>query len=181
MEEIWKDVQDYEGFYQVSNKSEIRSVDRYIYCTRNKSYSLMKGRILKQTFGGNYYGVTLTKDNNKKYKLVHRLVAELFIANSENKSEVNHIDGNKKNNKLNNLEWVTHKENESHASRLNLKANGENHHNSKFKNNDIINIYKTYHNKLKTLSQLAKKYNVAYTTIDYIVSKKYWKKILMEV
>lgn len=98
--EIWKDIKGYEGLYQVSNMGEVRRVGR------NKPlYKSLR----------NYYGVKLSKNNIKKYFNIHKLVAETFIPNLSNKEQVNHIDGNKLNNNVENLEWVTPSENTKHA------------------------------------------------------------------
>lgn len=104
--EIWKDIKGYEGLYQVSNLGRI------------KSFSKRKELIRKPTKNkkrNGYLEISLFKNNKEKRFKVHRLVAEAFIPNPENKEEVNHIDGNKSNNNKNNLEWVTDKENKEHA------------------------------------------------------------------
>ena len=120
MKEIWKDIKEYEGLYQVSNLGKIRTLDRYVNCLYGQK-RLLKGQIVK-LFKNNsgYFIVSLYRENKFKNFLVHRLVAQAFIQNSENKSEVNHIDGNKENNCVDNLEWVTKSENELHASKTGL-------------------------------------------------------------
>ena len=113
MREIWKDVKGYEGLYQVSNLGRVRSLDRTVNSgIKNNSNVLFKGRILKQYQKRNgYLQVTFTVNSKRKYVGVHRLVAETFIPNPDNKSQVNHIDENKTNNNVYNLEWCTPKEN----------------------------------------------------------------------
>lgn len=115
MEEIWKDIENYEGLYQVSNLGRIRSLDHY--ASNGVTNILYKGKIIKQWFDSknNYLLVTFCKNNKHKNFLVHRLVANAFICNINKKREVNHIDGDKTNNNVNNLEWVTSKENKRHA------------------------------------------------------------------
>lgn len=124
MKEIWKDIPNYEGIYQVSNLGRIRSLDRY-YKIRNSSgtihYNFCKGKILKISKDINgYLHITLYKDANRKIFRVHQLVALCFIENPENKPQVNHIDGNKENNRADNLEYCTIRENHLHAYRTGL-------------------------------------------------------------
>lgn len=119
-DEIWKHVVDFEGFYEVSNYGNVRSVDSIrMYGDKKKKF---KGKLLKQYSNKNGYKV-VTLCVNKRYKkpLVHRLVAEAFLKNGENKKSVNHIDGVPSNNKVNNLEWCTALENNLHALETGLK------------------------------------------------------------
>jgi len=110
--EIWKDVEGYEGYYQVSNYGLVRSKDRISF-----SGHKLKGRVLKQTVNKGYHQIGLYKDDERFCETVSRLVAKAFIPNPENKPEVNHIDENKSNNHVDNLEWVTAKENANHGTR----------------------------------------------------------------
>lgn len=103
MKEIWKDIKDYEGLYQVSNLGRVKRV---------KTDRILKPS--KQIHG--YLLVNLYKNNVSAKKRIHRLVAQAFISNSENKPQVNHIDENKTNNVVSNLEWVTSKENINHGT-----------------------------------------------------------------
>lgn len=111
MNEIWKDIKGYEGLYQVSNLGRVRSVDRYVK-QKEGFYQYIKGRIRKSKLNnGGYMLVSLSKDNKGKTFLIHRLVAQAFIPNSENKPQVNHIDENPCNNCVDNLEWCDAKYN----------------------------------------------------------------------
>ncbi|PTH92302.1 hypothetical protein BU108_06300 [Staphylococcus xylosus] len=103
MREIWVDVIDYEGLYKVSNSGKVWSV-------RNKL-------MLKQCYRKGYLLVTLNKNGNAKSCSVHRLVAMHFIPLVKDKECVNHIDENKTNNNVENLEWCNHKENNHHGTR----------------------------------------------------------------
>ena len=107
--EVWKNVIGFEEIYQISSFGNLKSFKK------NKD-----GIILKQTNKkGGYFSVVLIFNNKIKYTRIHRLVAESFILNPENKKHVNHIDGNKQNNNVSNLEWNTPKENTNHAISLN--------------------------------------------------------------
>ena len=116
MQEIWKDVKGYEGLYQVSNFGRIKSLPRN---TKNQ----YKNGIIKQNVirGKGYYYINLYNKGTKLFT-VHKLVAETFIPNPSNLPCINHIDGNKLNNKINNLEWCSYSDNEMHAYKHNLKT-----------------------------------------------------------
>lgn len=108
--EIFKDIPEYEGLYQVSNYGNIKSVSREVW--NGKIYYKSKERILKPKLRKNgYLLVTLSKNNIQKDWLIHRLVAISFIPNPNNFTEIDHIDNNKRNNKVENLKWCNHKEN----------------------------------------------------------------------
>lgn len=119
--EEWRDIVGYEGLYQVSNLGRVKSVPHLV---KNRSgCRMLPERILKQrnsSWGGNYLQVQLYNRQNRECKAVHRLVAEAFHINPENKCDVNHIDGNKQNNCASNLEWATRSENIQHAMNTGL-------------------------------------------------------------
>lgn len=111
--EIWKDVVGYDGLYQVSNLGRVKSVGSYYH----------KEIILKeQFFKQGYSKTTLYKKGKPKSFKTHRLVALAFIHNPENKPQINHKDGNKSNNCVDNLEWVSAKENMQHALKTGLRT-----------------------------------------------------------
>ena len=105
--EIWKDIKNYEGLYQVSNIGRVRSLYTTQFGVLHKRI-----RILTPTDNGNgYLIISLSKNKKRKKKYIHRLVAEAFINNDKNYKIINHIDKNKQNNNVNNLEWCTQKYN----------------------------------------------------------------------
>ena len=117
-EEIWKDIKDFEGYYQVSNLGRIRSVDRYVH-GRYNNMQFKQGQIMKILHNKrvNVYEVHLKKLGQRKCIKVHRLVANAFLENDDviKKTTVNHIDGKRSNNAANNLEWSSYSENLQHA------------------------------------------------------------------
>lgn len=117
--EIWKILPEFNGRYSVSNYGNIKSNDYVIYhngLTEKHHTQLIKGKLLKKVKSKDYYRIRLIKPGGKRENfLVHRLVANMFVANPYMKPYVNHIDGNKYNNHYTNLEWVTASENNIHA------------------------------------------------------------------
>lgn len=112
--EIWKNIQGYEGRYQVSNMGRIKSLSRKVW--NGKTYFWTSERILRPGIDRDGYRlVNLSKNGKAKTEKVHRLVAKTFIPNPENKEAVNHIDEDPSNNKLENLEWATVSENNNHG------------------------------------------------------------------
>lgn len=109
MQEIWKDIKGYEGYYQISNLGNVKSCERFVLYP-NKKPTLKKENILTPKKGASdsrYYSVCLSVNGNKEYRMIHRLVAETFIPNPNNHPQINHKDENIYNNKAENLEWCT--------------------------------------------------------------------------
>lgn len=144
MNEKWYPIKEFEGLYEISNLSNIRSLPR--------NGTINNKKILKQTIDKNgYHTVTLHKNNKTKIFKVHRLMGINFIPNYENKSQINHIDGNKSNNLIENLEWCTPKENIRHSCRTGLtKINYQQIYDMHNKNKKPINQYNLYGNYIKT-------------------------------
>ena len=126
--EIWKDIKGYEGFYQVSNLGNVKNVRRN---------SIRK---LKEDNSG-YLHCLLSVNKVRKTFLVHRLVATSFIENPENKPLINHINANRSDNRVENLEWCTQKENMNHSRKMgnqfHSSLKGEKHHNTQISNERI--------------------------------------------
>lgn len=178
--EIWKDIQGFENMYQVSNIGKIKSLERTI--KTKKGFLRVKERILdgsKDTKG--YLQVELKKDGKRNIKVIHRLVAEAFIPNIDNKEQVNHKDGNKLNNNVDNLEWVTCQENIQHAwkNKLNVARLGEEHHNHKLTTEQAIYIKQNYKPRDKKFGMcaLARKFNVTTGPVFNIIKGRGWKHI----
>lgn len=111
---MFKPIAGYENYYEIDEFGNVKSLSRTLINKKNIKIEI-KEKILKPQKRNNYLYVRLSKTNIKKPYSVHRLVAETFIKNPENKSFVNHIDGNKLNNYVKNLEWVTSSENMKHS------------------------------------------------------------------
>lgn len=176
--EIWKDIPNFIGLYQISNFGRIRSVKK------NKSQKMaffIKERILKQMLAPQgYYKVDLYKNHKRNSKYVHRLLMESFIDNPENKPQINHINGIKTDNRIENLEWCTRSNNIKHAwtTKLNLgyKKDGELNPNASLTNFMAKNIRLSYFTGELTRVQLSKKYNVSVKCISDVINYKTYKK-----
>ena len=116
MKEEWRDIAEFKGYYQVSNLGNVRSVDRKVNCRWGIKHPIKSKIKVPQKNRGGYYQVNLFGEEAEyKTRLVHRLVANAFIPNPENKPMVNHLDGNRLNNRVENLEWATASENMIHS------------------------------------------------------------------
>lgn len=115
MEEVWKPVNSFEDYYEVSNLGNVRSKTRI-----TNDGKVIKGRLLSPSTS-RYSTVQLYKCNKATNCMIHRLVAQAFVPNPNNLKEVNHIDGNRLNNRADNLEWCTSRQNMSHSVEIGLR------------------------------------------------------------
>lgn len=167
--EIWKDINNYDGLYQISNYGRVKSL-----ATRFKIDKVLKSKQTKIK----YLSVVLCKDKHQNRKYIHRLVAQAFIPNPDNLPQVNHKDGDKTNNHYKNLEWCTPHENMLHAYKNNLKGNGEKMFNAKLNNINVIEIREKYNTKQYTQQQLANNYNVSRQLVGMVIRGEIWKHLL---
>lgn len=173
--EEWRPVVGYEGYYEVSSLGRVRGVDRVTFSAGGYNYPI-KSTILSGNIGSRgYEDVRLHKDGNRIGKLVHRLVAEAFHINPENKPYVNHKNGIKTDNRKDNLEWATPKENAQHAidTGLTKVPKGESRGNAKLKNEDVVNICKLLDENMKQ-SEIASLYGVNPSVISSINAGNRW-------
>ena len=124
MQEVWKDIEGYEGLYQVSKTGRVKSLERYVQNHSKLQYhpeQIKQPNERKRKNGlQGYLALQLYKDNKAKNCYIHRLVATAFIPNPQGKETVNHINGDKHDNRVENLEWNTYKENNEHAQETGL-------------------------------------------------------------
>jgi hypothetical protein len=178
MNEIWKDIKGYEGFYQISNLGRIKSLERYRKY-RGNFKAIVRERILKLKVDKEGYShVSLSKRGDVKFFKVARLVAQAFIINCNNYPQVNHIDGNKSNDLVSNLEWVTASQNCQHAYDIGLSIPqiGEKHSQVKLNKEKIKDIRFLHKLGLKD-KDIAKIYYISRRHVNDIVNRKTWMHI----
>ena len=176
--EVWKEVTGNRETYLISSFGNIKTKNR------NGRHYFIKSHPLKiHTKENGYQRVVLSLNGHSKYYYVHRLVAELFIPNSDNLPYVNHKDGDKSNNHVDNLEWCTRSENEKHAWLIGLKSKntigtkGEKHGMHKLTQEQvdyIRSVHKRFDSEFGSAG-LAKKFGVSSQTITNIVNYRNWK------
>lgn len=166
--EIWKDVIGFERIYQVSSLGNIKRID----CA-NVHYV----KPFKDKHG--YFRVNLSKDGKAIQRGVHQIVCSSFLMKRENHNQVNHIDGDKENNNVKNLEWCDSIHNNRHAYRtgLNKGRKGEKNPSSKLKEKDVIVIKKKLKNKEMTQKEISSEYKVSASLISKINSGGIWSHI----
>lgn len=173
--EVYKVIKCFDN-YSVSNYGNVKRLENKVLYS-NGITAIHKERILKQEITKGYNRVSLSVNNKISRFQVHRLVAESFIHNTENKPCVNHLDGNGLNNNVSNLEWCTHSENEIHSYDVLGKVN----HNRKLNSNQVEDIRANCikgvfpFNKVKgNVSSFINKYNVDRSTILNVLNDKYY-------
>ena len=168
---------DVSGRYMISNHGNLRSLDREDSIGRK-----VKGRELKLTLKPDgYLDVMLCKDGKMLKCKVHRLVATTFLENTDDKRTVNHIDGNKINNRVDNLEWATDSEQQKHAcvNGLKVPTKGEQHGRAKLTKSKVREIRerRAINPKVWTLTMLAEEYGVSPQHISNIIHRKTWSHV----
>ena len=170
--EEWRDIPEFIG-YEVSSLGRVRSTNRL----SGKRRGLIQGKELVQTPNRKGYPeVRLFKDSKSTAKVVHRLVANAFISNDYSKSQVNHKDGNKLNNKASNLEWMNNSENQKHAYKLGLQPSraGEGNSRATITDKDVTTIKELY-NSGKTIKEVSELMDVSIFAVRQIISGRSWK------
>lgn len=182
--EIWKDILGYEGYYQVSNLGNVKSLDRVretLPTAKKQFKTFNEGRVLipKESNRG-YLRYALTKEGKTKYLSAHRLVAQSFIPNIKDKPDVNHINGIKTDNRIENLEWCTGSENIKHNYVLGImNQKGD-------KNNcAILTIEQVKEIKVKLLNgitprQISEQYPIHRTSVYDIKKGRNWNHVFLD-
>lgn len=165
---IWKSIKGYEGLYEVSNRGEVKRLARLDSLGKS-----LKEKILKPWVNRGGYLVVKLYNNSKKNKDIHRLVAEAFLEPSDGKIFVNHKNGIKTDNNLENLEWVSPRQNNLHAYENDLIPKGDKHHWSKINEDTVISIL----NSNDTITCLSKKFNISDSHVRSIKKGKVWRHV----
>lgn len=177
IEEIWEDLKGYEGIYLISNLGKIKKEAHQRWSVRNNCYSQYPSVILKQPLRRGYPSLELTKNGKGVTYSVHRLLANQFIPNPENKKEVNHINGIRTDNRIENLEWVTRTENALHSVNVLRKNVGESHSNRKITFHNSLGIRKLYqkrHELKITVAKIGEMYGISGANVCSIGKNKTW-------
>jgi hypothetical protein len=172
-----KPIKGFEGLYEISDKGEVITLKKELPTPTTKY--ILKERKSKGYKNQQGYLVFDFRRRGGKCVLVHRLVAEAFIPNPNNYPQINHKDGNKQNNNVDNLEWCNNSVNQLHAFKNNLNKGNFEHHNSKLTYDEVIYIKNNYQKGVFGfgIRSLANKFNVCDSTIKQIISGKSYKNI----
>ena len=175
--EVWLDIKGYEGYYQVSNFGRVKSLARVVECRKDVFVNKKEKFLSDWDCGKGYRKVKLSKDAIEKSIRVHRLVVETFLDNPEAKSEVNHINGIKNDNRIENLEWCTSSENTKHAlnNKLKISQKGSEHGMSKLTEKDVLEIREI--GRSKSLKEVSKIFKVSESLISNVLLNKIWNHV----
>lgn len=171
--EIWKDISGYERQYQISNLGIVKSLTRKDTLNHIRHSQIMSPKLDDK----GYYQITLCQNGKHRSFSLHRLLGRHFIPNPNNLPCINHIDGNPRNNSLDNLEWCTYQENTIHAYKIGLCEVGENHSAAKLTTNEVIKIRQLYTPNTYSFNMLAKQFGVTKQSIMAIIARRTWKHI----
>lgn len=175
--EFWKDIQAYEGLYQISNFGRIKRLERESKYKHSKRGLKEKIMVLNKNKHG-YRFIKLVNDGLVKTHSVHRLVAIHFISNIENLPEVNHKDGDKNNNEHSNLEWCSRANNMNHAYENSLiNQKGTNSFWSKLNEEEVLEIRELYRGGTLTYDDIAAIFGVGPSTIGRVVRKEVYANV----
>lgn len=183
MAEQWKDLMGYEGYYQVSNHGKVKSLDRIIHDGKPGERKIKGGVMRLNVVGTGYITVSLYQpDIQRCNEYVHKLVLLMFEGfPPTTEHECNHKDGNKQNNHISNLEWVTKSENNRHAfnvlGRKAISNPGEANGNSKLTEGNVLEIRELYSTGDYRQQELGEMFNISSRHISEIICRKYWRHI----
>lgn len=190
--EHWRDIRGWEGIYQVSDRGRIRSLDRVIERRDTDNgqqghyrYQKIRGTVLVSHHNqSGYPAIHLTRQRKRRTRVIHQLVLEAFVGPRPAGYDCNHKDGDKTNNHLDNLEWVTRRENILHAQRILGRSagfadgrNGEETSNAKLTEEQVRIIRQRYATENILQKELAAEYEVWPTTISRIIRRETWSHV----
>lgn len=174
--EEWFDIPNFEGIYQVTRSGKIKKIGKK---SKYKDLIYPDKMMKHNTHTNKYKYITFMVDGVKKYYSIHRLLASIFIANPENKPQVNHINGIKDDNRLENLEWVTLSGNMQHAAKNGLlkPKRGESNYGARLCEDDVRSIRRMSDVHGIPITHIAKMYDMGSTIIWMIVKRRKWASI----
>ena len=178
VEEIWKDVPGYEGKYKISNKGNLIRLSHY--SKRGRYYPESTPHSFKNYKG--YIQTYLCDDNGRKTTTIHRLIAKAFIPNPDNKDQINHKNGIKDDNRIENIEWCNQSENMRHAFDTELKEGLPGEKNGRaILSQEEVDFIKTKYNNGETAKEIAKELNLKLSMVRYILKDGGWKLTFVDI
>lgn len=173
--EVWKDIEGFESFYQVSSAGRIKSLSRKIIRKRSSVEETLPERIMSVKKRTNYYPkVSLSKNGKVRYFKVHKLVALAFLQKDSAKNQVNHVDGDKTNNNVANLEWISPSDNIKHARDSGLIIDKSRKGNKRLNLAQVV-FFKILHSEGFSYEKIGKIFNISRCTISDAVTGRTWK------